>query len=190
MSNSTVALDLDSTTAATCDVSFELLEGPNHGMGYEDIEAWDWGLEKYGTARYLSAIWHAWTLRPHKIQPMEPEIVSPVRRLHDEFGVDVVTNHPDHMGISESKEEWLQKQGIPYNELVSVPMGESKGQYGYDFYIDDKPVFAKNVPSDSTLFLRDQRYNRSIDTEIYDNVYRVQTVKEAADKIIEENHEQ
>lgn len=174
----TVALDLDSTIAATCNVSFELLEGPNHGMGYSDIESWDWGLEKYGTARYLSAIWHAWTLRPHDIEPMEDGVSNVVQSLHDKHEVHVVTNHPDHMGITENKEKWLDAHNIPYNDFVAVPMGESKAQYGYDYYIDDKPGFAKKVPEDSMLYLRNHRYNSDINTIEYDNVQRVRNVAE------------
>jgi 5'(3')-deoxyribonucleotidase len=180
---SKVAVDMDSTLAATWEMAFELLEGPDHDKSYDDLEYWDWGVDEYGHPRFLNALWGAWTIRGDDIRPMESGVANVVQSLHGEYEVHIVTTHPDREGINESKQDWLDSQGIPYDDFVPVPMGESKGQYGYGYYIDDKPGFAERVPDGSMLYLRDQRYNRHIETEDYENVERVRTVAEAVNRI-------
>ena len=176
-----VALDLDSTLAASQNVAFDLLEGPDHDMSYDDIESWNWGPEKYGTETFLSSIWHCWTIRGDEIEPMEPRLSSSVTTLMSrDYEVDVVTQHPDHVGITKAKRRWLRDQNIPYGELVVVPMGESKIEMDYDIYIDDKPGMMPEMESeDSELFLIDHSYNEDIDVKLKENISRVPTVQRA-----------
>lgn len=182
-----VAVDMDSTLAATWDVAFDLLEGPNHAKSYDDLAHWDWGVDEYGYPRFLNALWGAWTIRSDDIEPMESGLANVITRLNDEYEVHIVTAHPDRLGLDEAKEAWLDAQGIPYDKYVSHSPDFSKGGFQkYRAFIDDKPAFVENVPRNSVLYLRTQRYNRDIDTDRYENVERVRTVAEAVNRIIKE----
>lgn len=162
----TLALDLDGTLAATHDIAFDLMLGPDHGYTYEDIESWQWGLDEFGAARFLSAIWHSWTLRVDDIRPTEPNISEKVRRLNEGYTVDVVTANPDHMGIDDGKEYWLDKHGIEYRELIHVPPAQSKGQYfEYDVFVDDKPALPSRVGNGREVWLKAYPYNKNVEGE-------------------------
>lgn len=158
----TIALDLDSTLAATARTAFDLINGPDHEYDYDDIVEWDWGLEEFGAERYLSGLWHAWTLRPLDVEPMEDDIAAKVERLHEFGTVDIVTAHPSHPGISAGKKQWLDHHDIPYNQFVVADPGQTKAHFGYNCYIDDKPTLPERVTGD-LVFVRDQPYNRSVD---------------------------
>jgi len=160
-----VALDLDNTLAATHLTAAELI-GVDYT--YDDLESWDWPLEKFGTARALSALWHAWTLRPLSVPPMELNLGETVRTLNEYATVDVVTAHPDHMGISDGKRRWLDLHGIEYDEFVEVPPDTSKAKLDYDVYVDDKPSLPAEVAEinrGAEVYLRDQPYNRYVPGE-------------------------
>lgn len=175
-----LALDHDSTLAATSEMAFELMLGPDHGYGYENVESWNWGLDTFGAARFLSGMWHAWTLRPLEVPPMEAGLSDTVDRLRDEYEVHIVTAHPDHFGIEDGKKEWLDYHGITYDDFVVVPMDQTKATLGYDVYVDDKPALPAEVNAsnpDTEVYLRDQRYNRDADGEYN----RIQAVAEVLD---------
>jgi len=183
--NAAVAVDMDSTLAATWDMAFELLEGPDHDKSYDDLAYWDWGVDEYGHPRFLNALWGAWTIRGADIPPMESGLSNVIMRLNEEHEVHVVTAHPNRLGLDEAKEEWLDAQGIPYDNFVSLPPRFSKGKFEeYRWYIDDKPGFVERVPEHATLYLRNQRYNRHIDTDSYVSVERVRTVAEGVNRIL------
>jgi 5'(3')-deoxyribonucleotidase len=154
-----LALDFDSVLAATHRTASDLL-GVDYD--YEDVESWDWPLEKFGTNRALSALWHAWTIRPHEIEPMEPNLSEKVAALHSKYNVHIVTAHPDHQGITEGKQGWLERHGIGHEDFVQVPMGESKAKLGYDVFIDDKPALPSEIDESQTVYLRDHPYNREV----------------------------
>lgn len=161
----TLALDMDSTLAATCDVAFDLLLGDNHDYGYDDIESWSWGIERFGQAAYLNALWHAWTLRPMEVPTMEPALWRKTQELAQKFKVDVVTKNADHMGIAEGKRKWLDQNAIAYSELhvLDANGNVSKSELGYDAYIDDSPHLPKRVNEDepdAEVFLIDHEYNQ------------------------------
>jgi 5'(3')-deoxyribonucleotidase len=161
-----MALDFDSTLAATSEVALDLICGPDHPYDYDDIESWDWGLEKFGTARFLSALWHTWTIRPLQVDPMEPNIGEKVESLRNQYEVHIVTANPDHMGIEEGKKQWLAEQGIEYDEYHEVPSQSTKADLRlYDVYVDDKPTLPGEVTTKrptAEMFLRDHRYNRGV----------------------------
>jgi 5'(3')-deoxyribonucleotidase len=183
MTQPTLALDLDSTLAATWDVAFDLLEGPDHNYSYDDIEAWDWGAEEFGYDRFLPALWNAWSLRPHEISPMEEALPATTAELSDHFEIDVVTNQPDHLGISRGKKWWLDHHGIEYDEFVAVPSGETKATYGYDYIVDDKPALPQEVMKrgiDMQIFLRDQPYN----SHVKGPYQRVNSIEEVLERIV------
>lgn len=178
-----IALDHDSTIAATCDVAFDLMEGPDHGYSYDDIESWTWGIETFGKARYLNALWHAWTLRPLDVPLMDPTVRESVSELVRDHEVHVVTAHPDHVGIEDGKKEWLDDNEIPYDEFHVVPTDDTKAVLDYDVYIDDKPDLpeaAADVEADKTVYVRDHPYNRAVEADhvrvgsISEAVYHIQ----------------
>lgn len=171
-----VALDLDSTLAATSTTAFDLMD---EDYTYDDITSWSWGTDKFGTARYLNALWHAWTIRPEEIPPMEDGLQGTTAHIHDRVDqLDVVTAHPDGMmGVDDGKKQWLEDHGIVYDYYV--PVDEDKADLDYDVYIDDKPTLAQN-PGDATVLLRDQPYNRDIPNMSVSTV-RVHSVREASE---------
>jgi 5'(3')-deoxyribonucleotidase len=158
-----IALDHDSTLAATGVVAFELIGDDAAGRTYADVESWEWGLETFGAARYLSGMWHAWTLRPLEVPLMDETVVATVKKLAEDHEIHVVTSQPDHMGVAEGKEEWLQHHGIPYEKLVVVGPDTTKAFLDYDVYVDDKPYLPARVnrwTPGARVFVRDHRYNR------------------------------
>lgn len=180
----TIALDHDSTLAATAETAFDLIDGPDHGYAYDDIETWAWGLREFGMDCYLSALWHAWTLRPLAVPPMEPNLNHTVAELRRHATVEIVTAHPDHSGISAGKQAWLADNDIEYDAFRAVEMGTSKATLGYDYYVDDKPSLpaeANKMNPDATVYLRDQPYNQDAPGDYI----RVNTVAEAMADITE-----
>jgi 5'(3')-deoxyribonucleotidase len=162
---SKIALDHDSTLAATGIVAFDLIGDEAAGYTYKDIESWSWGLDKFGTARFLSAMWHTWTLRPLEVPLMDNTVVDTVKQLWDEHDVHIVTANPDHLGIKDGKQRWITHHEIPCDDdhFYQVPPDTTKAKLDYDVFIDDKPYLAERVNeinSDARVFVRDQRYNR------------------------------
>lgn len=172
-----LALDLDSTIAGTAEVALDLVNTTDHNWSYDDIESWDWGLDKWGTAAFLSGLWHSWTLRPDQIQPLEKNLSWTVHELQKQFTVDIVTAHPDHMGITEGKKQWLADRNIEYNEFVVVDPDTSKAKMDYGVFIDDKPSLVGKMDRYQRLYLRDQRYNSEKKLP-WGDFTRVSTVKE------------
>jgi 5'(3')-deoxyribonucleotidase len=182
-----IALDHDSTLAATAVTALDLIHGPGHPYSYDDVLSWNWGLDKFGTARYLSALWHAWTLRPLDVPLMDDTVVYSANRLYDEHEVHIVTAHPDHMGIAEGKMEWLDYHGIQYDEFHVVPTDTTKAVLDYDIYIDDKPHLpaeVNKVSLDKQVYVYDQAYNRDAEGDYK----RVFTLGEAAEDILSVAH--
>lgn len=170
-----IALDHDSTIAATGLIAFDLIGSDAEGCTYEDVETWEWGLETFGTARYLSAMWHAWTLRPLEVPLMDETVVETANKLYENHEVHIVTAHPDQMGVEDGKKEWLDYHGIQYDEFHVVPTDETKAALDYDVYIDDKPYLpekANRADPSKQVFVRDQRYNRDAPGE-YIRIHRL-----------------
>lgn len=170
-----IALDLDGVLAQTYEVAFRLM-GEDAAWEYDDIESWTWGLDKFGDSRFLSSVWHAWTLRPHEIEPMESGIskaTADLRALADQL--DIVTSDPGHFGIKESKREWLDEQEVHYDELRISPMGGTKADLDYDVFIDDNPRMARDVKPSQKLLLRNAPYNQ----EASGDYHRVESLPEA-----------
>lgn len=180
-----ISLDLDSTLAATQDVAFDLLEGPDHDLYYDDVESWEWGLEKYGADRYLSALWHAWTLRWEQIDPLEPDLAATVDQFRAAgYTVDVVTAHPDHQGISEAKQNWLDEYDIPYDNFVRAKSDGTKADLDYNIYIDDKPSLPEKVDEWDRVYLLNQPYNQDAEGDYK----RVETVNEVLNRLVYREH--
>lgn len=170
-----VALDLDSTLAATSTAAFELMD---EDYSYDDINSWSWGIDKFGKAKYLNSMWHAWTICPMKIPPMESGLYWTTKWLYDSVDqLDIVTAHPSGMlGVDEGKQNWLNKHAIVHDEYRSVD--GAKEDLDYDIYIDDKPALAENV-EDGIVLLRDQPYNSHIRES--ESVHRISFVENAVE---------
>lgn len=173
-----IALDMDAVLANIQPVAFDLLEGDDHDRTADEVESWSWGLEEYGKERYLTALWHTWTLRPDSIKPCEEHLWAITGDIHacaDQL--DVVTSHPDHPGIRESKRQWLEEYNICFDTFRSVNDRTPKSEFYYNIFIDDKPGLADTISPDQTLYLIDRPWNQSVVER--DNVIRVKTVSEA-----------
>lgn len=166
-----IAVDMDSTLAATAETAFKLIGKDAQGYSYNDFESWDWPLEEFGANRYLESIWSAWTLRPTEVPMMETfgsEIMSDLCDMWEQ--VDVVTAHPADRGISDGKRDWLDYCSIPYDNLVQVDMDQTKADLDYDVYIDDKPALAERVNEvrpHAQVYMYDQPYNRDAPGEYH-----------------------
>lgn len=158
-----LSLDFDGVLAETHEAAFDLMLGGEHEYSVEDISTWQWGVDRFGYDRYLTALWHVSQLRPDELQPIEANLPGRVAALHDHFHVDIVTAHPEREGITEAKRSWLARHNVNYDELVVVPMGESKTGLDYDYFIDDKPTVPENAAEEQTVFLYDRPYNQDVD---------------------------
>lgn len=181
--NGRVALDFDSVLAETWSVAFDLICGPDNDYEMSDVEDWDWGFRQFGKEKTLSALWHAWTIRPMDVPPLEEGLQDTVASLRRVWDVDIVTAHPDHMGISKGKKRWLEKQNIAYDDFIVAEPGGTKATMGYNVYIDDKPALPAQVDEhspESQVYLRDQPYNRGVEGDYI----RVNSVEEALNHLV------
>lgn len=173
-----IAVDMDSTLAATAETAFKLMGRDARGYSYNDFKSWDWPLEEFGANRYLEAIWSAWTLRPTEVPLMEQFTPDWMHKLNEMWEqVDVVTAHPAGRGISDGKRDWLDYCGIEYDNLVQVDMDQTKADLDYDVYIDDKPALAERVNKirpHAQVYMYDQPYNRDAPGDYH----RIETLEE------------
>ena len=163
-----IACDFDSTLANTRVVAFDLMFGRDHNRDLtngESLQSWDAPLEMFGSEKFLSAMWHSWTLRPFEVPILDKDIPIWMRALQKSgHTVDIVTAHADHMGVSKGKREWLDRQGIQYDNFVRVPPNKTKAKMDYDCYFDDKPSLPSKVNEhnpDANVYLIDWPYNQN-----------------------------
>jgi 5'(3')-deoxyribonucleotidase len=179
----TIALDFDSTIADTKLVAYKLMLGDDHERDPHEATHWDDPIDRFGAERFLSAMWHSWTLRPMDVPVTEPGLPEVVSSLREHYEVDIVTAQADHMGISEGKKKWLAEKGIDYDNFATVAPTTTKAQMGYDIYIDDKPLLPERVNNQrgsSKCYLIDWPYNQDADGDYI----RVDTVAEAAHRLL------
>lgn len=175
-----VALDVDSTLAATNIPAFDYLEDGDHDLTYDDIETWDWGAERWGLDEFLGALHNAWVYDVEDIPPMEDDLPETVDRLKEEATVHAVTHQPDDERITEGKVRWLDINNIRHDVFRPVDRDVSKAELDYDVYIDDKPTLPANVDGDATVYLIDHAYNQDAEGDYI----RVDTVKDAVNHIL------
>lgn len=79
----------------------------------------------------------------------------------------------------ESLEEKLKSlsiiKGSQYNEIIKIDPKDSKLDYNFDVYIDDRPCMAKEILKfpKRYLLLYDQPWNRDVNDKNFNNVWRV-----------------
>jgi hypothetical protein len=158
-----VAIDLDSTLANTLAVACELI-GYEYQPTFSSLED---PIDQFGEAKFLNAVWHAWTIRPERISPTEPLISLTTEHLHAlSEQLDVVTAHPQReiLGLDENKRQWLHDHDIAFDEYRSV--AGDKHELGYDVIIDNNPNLPERAAeTDVTVLLYDQPHNRDADGE-------------------------
>lgn len=186
----TIACDFDSNIANTREVAFKLMFGDDHEKDPSNgpwTESWEAPIEIFGADRFLSAMWHSWTLRPLDVPILEDNIPEKMSCLQDHgYAVDIVTAHANQRGITKGKKKWLDYHNIEYDDFVSVPPTTTKASMGYDYYLDDKPSLPRNVNNvepNSIVYLRDWPYNENADG----SYIRTATVGEAIDDILNRN---
>lgn len=170
----TIALDLDSTLAASVEAALSRL--PTDATP-SDVTDWYWGPERFGLATWLDAFWDIWRHDPLTVAPLEPDLDRLVSDLTDYGAVDIVTAHPDDERIDAGKRAWLEYHAIPHDAFVTVDTDASKLDLGYDWYIDDKPGLVEDATAHETttvaadahagtdaihVFVRDQPYNHRV----------------------------
>lgn len=161
-----LALDFDSTLANTREVAYKLMLGDDHDRDATDgpsLQSWEAPLDTFGAERFLSAMWHTYTLRPLQVPSLEDDLAAKVDALEEVFEVDIVTAHGDHMGVTQGKRRWLDHHDIPYNDLVVVDPESTKAHMDYGVYIDDKPGLPEqvnNVDPSAPVYLIDWPYNQ------------------------------
>lgn len=174
-----IAIDFDSTLADTRVVAYQLMFGDDHDRDPTESTTWDWPIEMFGAARFLSAMWHTWTLRPLDAPPTEPYLAETINDLREQFEVHIVTAHPNHMGVTDGKKEWLDYHGIEVDEFVVVTPDVTKAEMDYYAFVDDKTALPHRVNQlnpESLVYLIDWPYNRDAPGDYI----RVENVKGAA----------
>lgn len=180
-----IALDLDGVLA---DIIHPWIE--NHNKQYkksinkEDINQWDFwrkiGLDKYEFYRQLSNSWERWK----DVPPTENDIASAVDRLHSLGRVDIVTARDKES--TNNVINWLEHNGIKFNEYVSVFDGRDKAKLDYDVFIDDSPHNVERMDSKgSNVLLYDQPWNREVNSR---KIIRIKKLIESIN-IISDLHE-
>lgn len=158
-----VAIDVDSTLAASPLAVFEEIEGRGHGYSLDDIEYWNWGFDEFSKDEYLGAFETVWSERPLSVPPMEHHLSLSVGDIFEDHTVDIVTAKPDTKSVIEGKKEWLYDQGIPYDNFIEVPRDKPKTELGYDVYVDDHPKLPKHRSHGQKICLVDQPYNWGVE---------------------------
>ena len=180
-----IALDVDGVLADIIHLWIE-----NHNKQYnksinkEDINQWDFwrkiGLDKYEFYRQLSNSWERWK----DVPTTENDIASAVDRLHSLGRVDIVTARDKES--TNYVINWLEHNGIKFNDYVSVFDGRDKAKLDYDVFIDDSPHNVERMASKgSNVLLYDQPWNREVNSR---KIIRIKKLIESIN-IISDLHE-
>ena len=175
-----IALDVDGVLADIILVWInEYNRKHSKSISKEGIKNWDFwrelGVDKYEFCYQLSQCWSQWK----EVPTMEEYIADAVNRLHSVGAVDIVTARDQES--TKYVINWLEYNGIKYNEYVAVPDGRDKANLDYDVFIDDSPHNAtRMVTKGRNVLLYDQPWNKSIKDA---KVTRIKKLAEAADII-------
>lgn len=163
---SKVALDLEAVLADTMNEALSSTDKLD-----EDAVRGSWDMPERQFQIYLGVTDALWRHNPLSITPVEPGIDKYVEDIADEHEVHIVTGR-EH--VDENLLFWLQKHQIPFESFTST--GEDKWKFEeYDVFIDDNP----EMVGECRLLLRDQPWNRHIETEKYKTCDRIYSLAEA-----------
>jgi hypothetical protein len=175
-----IALDVDGVLA---DIIFVWLDhynkSKNGSLTKEDTTAWDFwkdlGYDKYMFYEDLSRCWSRWT----EVPPMERDIGSATEKLMSVGTVDIVTARD--AASTKYVKQWLEHNGIRYNNYVAVLRGRDKADLDYDIFIDDSPHnVARIVSNGKNVLLYDQPWNRDVADP---KIVRIKKLEEAVNAI-------
>lgn len=175
-----IALDVDGVLA---DIIFVWLDEYNKthkkSATKDDIVQWDFwkelGYDKYKFYEELSGCWSRWI----EVPPMEHDIADAVEKLHSVGIVDIVTARDE--ASTKYVKQWLEHNGIKYNDYVAVARGRDKADLDYGIFIDDSPNNVVSIVSKGkNALLYDQPWNKSITDS---KIVRIKKLEEAVNVI-------
>ncbi len=175
-----IALDVDGVLADIVHVWLEEYNrNYNRSVQKDEIQQWDFwkglGYDKYRFYEELSKCWARWA----EVPAMEQDLGSAVGRLNSLGSVDIVTARDP--ASTPFVKQWLEHNGIRYNEYVAVMRGRDKANLDYDIFIDDSPPNITSIVSQGKrALIYDQPWNRSVS---HSSAVRIMKLEEAADVI-------
>ncbi len=175
-----IALDVDGVLADIISVWLDQYnKSRKKSITSEDIVRWDFwkelGFDKYKFYEELSSCWSRWM----EVPPMEQDIASAVEKLHSAGTVHIVTARD--ASSTKYVKQWLEHNGIKYNDYVPVLRGRDKADLDYDIFIDDSPHNVVGIASKGkNALLYDQPWNRSVNDP---KIVRIKKLEEAVSVI-------
>ncbi len=187
-----VAVDIDGTIADVHRVMLSEFNRKN-GTDFSTYDIKDWGFKSLGSsyAEMMPFYQDAW--KNHHDQIPFVGKASMILELSKYYTVHFLTSRSNDEnsitgGTEKGLSEWLTLHGIDSIPVVLCPPEVSKTEFGYQIYIDDSPMFAKDIEKSRTsgegriLLLIDKPYNR--DTRTGSNIVRVPDVNFSIDLLI------
>ena len=168
-----ISLDLESVLAdiMTPFVS-EYNERNNADLERGDWEDWYFNDVGFEYREFMEITGHNWKHNANEIPKTETNLGGKTQYIKERAEqLNVVTNRVGHDDVLRA---WLNTHNVQYNRFFSVEC--DKADLGYDIYIDDKPELAHSIGPGQTLYLYDQPYNRDIETGMYRNVIRIESL--------------
>lgn len=173
-----ICLDVESTIADIYGLFAQQYE-EKYGEKPQEHTEWGFGDSNVNIDEFMQMTSSNWKHRPLDIPPEEDDLMVYANALNSMADVlDVVTGR---RGFEKEIRNWLDYNGLTYNRFYQVNSQKEKANLGYDVIIDDCPKHIEAVNDDQTLLLYDQPYNR--DVTLPDNVFRINSISEAADHV-------
>ena len=176
-----ISLDVDDTIAGVWRHVLGLHNAQSPTQ-YElmDIRDWNWRGTTMTTEQYYVLYNKVWHDMSHRIELLIDKKL--LLKLTKHYEIDIVTsrgNVPELEATVAPLRKWLSKNGIGKFRLVISDELSTKDVLGYDIYIDDSPVLARNISKSDKkiMFLVDHPYNRDIEESR--NVKRVLDANQA-----------
>ena len=180
-----IALDFDSVLSDTM-VTWVIKYNEEHGTNFtkDNIKSWSfWEQKEFGfdmsyAFTFFRKSWSDWKNLP----PTEPDLDKKVAKLSKFGQVDVITNvEKDYF---ENVKNWINKQNISVNDIISSEGKNKIEDFDYNLYIDDDPLLAKDAHSENkNCFVYHQKWNSHIEST--ENISRIHSLTGAITKISE-----
>lgn len=165
---SKVALDLEAVLADTMNEALTSTDKLD-----ESAVRGNWNMPDEQFQIYLGVTDALWRHNPLSISPVEPNIDKYVDDIAEENEVHIVTGRQH---VDENLMFWLQRHMISFEDFTST--GKNKWEFEeYDVFIDDNP----EMVGECRLLLRDQPWNRHIETAEYKTCDRIHSLAEVVE---------
>jgi hypothetical protein len=173
-----ICLDVESTIADIYTPFAQQYE-EEYGEKPEEHTEWGFGDSNVDIDEFMEMTSSNWKHRALDIPPEEDDLMLYANILDSLADVlDIVTGR---RGFEDEIRNWLDYNGLAYNRFYEVSSQKKKADFGYDVIIDDCPKHVESINADQTLLLYDQPYNRNLN--LPDNVFRIESIKEAAEHV-------